>query len=127
MRDQELDALRRGFVDERARIREDLPPIPSGLDAQGVLRTSALYPVGSFPQRYRLTDPVSKRDRTLAYVEVRPNAQIDMTTFLDRYVGVRATGKRLQTGGIQPVPIYVVGEIVLLEDEPAVDDPPDEG
>ncbi|MCH7591165.1 MAG: hypothetical protein IH989_00075 [Planctomycetes bacterium] len=127
LRDEELQTLRRGFVDERARIREELPPIPSGLDAQGVLRTSALYPVGSFPQRYRLTDPTSKRDRTLAYVEVRPNAGIDVASFLDRYVGVRATGKRLQTGGIQPVPIYMVDEIVLLEDEPAASDSPDEG
>lgn len=127
IRDEELQTLRRGFVDERARIREELPPIPSGLDAQGVLRTSALYPVGSFPQRYRLTDPTSKRDRTLAYVEVRPNAGIDVASFLDRYVGVRATGRRLQTGGIKPVPIYVVGEIVLLEDEPAANDLPDKG
>ena len=127
MRNEELETLRRGFVDERARIREALPPIPSGLDAQGVLRTSALYPVGSFPQRYRLTDPMSKRDRTLAYIEVRPNADIDVASFLDRYVGVRATGKRLQTGGIQPVPIYMVDEIVLLEDEPAANDSSDEG
>ena len=119
--------MRRGFVDERARIREDLPPIPSGLDARGVLRTSALYPAGAFPQRYRLTDPTSKRDRTLAYVEVRPNAEIDVASFLDRYVGVRATGTRLQTGGIQPVPIYVVSEIVLLEDESVTNDSSDEG
>lgn len=127
IRNDKLEMLRRGFVDERARMREDLPAIPSGLDAQGVLRTSALYPAGSFPQRYRLTDPTSRRERTLAYVELLPNSTIDVSAFLGKYIGVRASGKRLQTGGVQPVPIYVASEIVLLDDDTAPAEPTDKG
>jgi hypothetical protein len=34
--------------------------------------------------------------------------------FVGKYVGVRASDKRLQVGGVNPVPIYVAAEIVLL-------------
>lgn len=121
---EQVESKRREFLDERARIREELPPIPSGLDVQGVLRASALYPPGSYPERYRLVDPADRRARTIAYIEIRPNAALDVGPFLGRYVGVRSTGSRLLTGGIQPVPIYVVAEIVLLEDEDSPDDAP---
>ena len=125
--DEQIESQRREFLKERAKIREEMPPIPNGLDALGVLRASALYPPGSFPERYRLVDPTARRERTIAYVEVRPNSSIDIPSFLGRYVGVRAAGRRLQTGGIQPVPIYVLGEIVLLGGETKPDPSPDGG
>ena len=126
-RNEKLETLRRDFVDQRARLREDLPAIPTGLDAQGVLRTSALYPAGTFPHRYRLTDPTARHERTIAYVELLPNSALDVSAYLGKYIGVRASGKRLQTGGIKPVPIYVAGEIVLLDDKAAANETTDEG
>lgn len=113
--DEEADAKRRQFLEGRAKIREMLPPVPTGLDAQGILRVSAIYPRGARPQRYRLVDPTSPRERTAGYVEIPQNSTINMDAFLGRYVGVRASAKRLQSGGVDPVPIYVVGDLVLLQ------------
>ncbi len=113
--DQEVESERRQFLEGRASIRESLPAIPTGLDARGVLRVSALYPPGSFPERYRLVDAAGSREHTIGYVEIRPDSAIEADALLGRYVGVRASAKRLQAGGVEPVPIYVVDELVLLE------------
>ncbi len=118
--DEEAEAKRRGFLEDRARIRETLPPIPSELDAQGELRISALYPPGSLPRRYRLVDPSGTRERTIGYVEIPQDSTIAVDGFLGRYVGVRASARRLQTGGVDPVPIYVAGELILLQPTPTI-------
>jgi hypothetical protein len=111
----EADSKRREFLEGRAKIREKLPPIPTELDAQGELRVSALYPPGSSPRRYRLVDPTGPMDRTIGYIEIPQDSDIVVDDFIGRYVGVRASAKRLQTGGVNPVPIYVPGELVLLQ------------
>ena len=111
----EADATRRRFLNGRAKIRETLPPIPMGLDVQGELRRSALYPAGSLPNRYRLIDTSDSMERTIGYVEVPPGSNIVIDDFLGRYVGVRASTTRLQAGGVNPVPIFVVGELVDLQ------------
>lgn len=113
--DEEAATKRRGFLEGRAKIRETLPPIPSEVDAQGELRVSALYPPGSPLQRYRLVDATGARERTIAYVEIPQDSTIAVEAFLGRYIGVRASGARLQTGGVDPVPIYVAGELILLQ------------
>jgi SH3-like domain-containing protein len=121
----EADSKRREFLEGRAKIREKLPPIPTELDAQGELRVSALYPPGSSPRRYRLVDPTGPMDRTIGYLEIPQDSDIVVDDFIGRYVGVRASAKRLQTGGVNPVPIYVPGELVLLQptaSEPAEQD-----
>jgi SH3-like domain-containing protein len=110
----EAEVRRREFLEGRVRIRETLPPIPSALDIQGELRTSALFPPGSTPRRYRLVDPSAPTERTIGYVEIPEGSNIEVGDFLGRYVGVRASAKRLQSGGVDPVPIFVAGELVLL-------------
>lgn len=111
----QADSKRREFLEGRAKIREKLPPIPTELDAQGELRVSALYPPGSTPRRYRLVDPTGPMDRTIGYIEIPQDSDIVVDDFIGRYVGVRASAKRLQTGGVNPVPIFIPGELVLLQ------------
>jgi hypothetical protein len=106
----------RQWMEERANADYIyLPPVPAGFDAQGELRASALYPPGSIPRRYRLVDPNKSGERTLGYVELPAESTIPIETFLGRYVGIRASEKRLQTGGVDPVPIFVVKEMALLQ------------
>lgn len=111
----EIDTQRRAFLEGRAKIRETLPPIPSALDAQGELRTSALYPSGSLPRRFRLVDTLDGRERTIGYVEIPEDSGIDVDAHIGQFVGVRASAKRLQTGGVNPVPIYIAAELVNLQ------------
>jgi len=120
--EEETGWKRRGFLEDRARIREELPSIPRGLDAQGELRVSALYPPEKLPCRYRLVDAGGGRERTIGYLEIPTGSTIDVDGFLGRYVGVRAVAKRLQTGGVNPVPIYVAGDLILLEPPAAPSD-----
>ena len=96
------------------------PEVPVALDAQGELRISALYPPGPGPRRFRLVDPDGETERTIGYVEIPVGSSIDATKFVGRYVGVRASRQRLQPGGVQPVPVYIASELVLLpRPEPA--------
>ena len=49
-----------------------------------------------------------------------------MEDYLGRYVCVRAAEKRLLAGGVNPVPIYVVSELVILEPPAGEPSGPDE-
>ena len=109
------ETARRRALEERASTLEVIPPGPRGVDAQGELRVSALYPPGSHPQRYRLVDTTGEGERTLGYVEIPPGSPLKAEEYVGRYVGVRASATRLQVGGVDPVPIYVAGELVLLQ------------
>ncbi len=109
------DAQRREFMDKRASLPRIAPSIPSGLTAQGELRMSALYPPGSTVRRYRLIDPSASFERTIGYVEIPSGQALDVNGFIGRYVGVRASETRLQKGGVDPIPIYIAQELVLLE------------
>lgn len=109
------DAQRQDFMDKRASLPRIAPDVPSGLTAQGELRVSALYPPGSTLRRYRLIDPNASFERTLGYVEIPTGRAIDVQGFIGRYVGVRASETRLQKGGVDPIPIYIAEELVLLE------------
>ena len=93
------------------RIREQ-----EGLAAQGELRESAIYNSPLEPRRYRLIDPALDVTRTVCYVEIPRGSNIDVNRFLGRKVGVRAKAKYLRTDSIDPVPIVVADELVLLED-----------
>ena len=66
-------------------------------------------------QRFRLIDPTSESDRTIGYVEIPPDSGLNAEGYLGRYVGVRASAQRVQTGGVNPVPIYIARELILLE------------
>ena len=112
---EEASSKRRAYLESRAKIRGNLPDIPSGLDVQGVLQVSALYPVGSFPRRYRLVDADGPLPRTLGYVEFPIDSSLNVEEFVGNRVGVRTLSKRLHSGGVDSVPIYVAGELVLLD------------
>ncbi|MEK7757383.1 MAG: SH3 domain-containing protein, partial [Planctomycetota bacterium] len=114
--DDVAETKQREFLAARGMIPEFVPTrSPTGIEIQGELRVSALYPAGSSVQRYRLIDPTSESDRTIGYVEITPDSGLNVEGFLGRYVGVRASAQRVQTGGVNPVPIYIARELVLLE------------
>ena len=120
---ERAESQRREFLEARAQIPDPIHPVPSGLDAQGELRISALYPPGSIPRRYRLVDHSPLGVRTLGYVEFPADSDIDVDLYLGRYVGVRAAQQRWQKGGVDPVPIYVARELVLLSPTPIGSEP----
>jgi len=114
--DNEAETKRREFLAARGTIPEFVPArTPTGIEIQGELRVSALYPPGSPVRRFRLIDPTSESDRTIGYVEIPSDSELSVEGFLGRYVGVRASAQRVQTGGVNPVPIYVARELILLE------------
>jgi len=112
---EQTDARRLEFLAERTERTDVEVPKPSGIDARGVLRVSALYPDTRSPRRYRLVDDSGATERTIAYVDVPADVPFSATTHLNRYIGVRASQKRLLPGGVEPVPVYVAKEIVLLD------------
>jgi hypothetical protein len=118
---ESTESKRREFMEERANADfVSLPVAHTGFDAQGQLRVSALYPPGSLPRRYRLIDPSTESGQTIGYVELPEGSPIEIDQFLGEYVGVRASEKRVQVGGVDPVPVFVARELVLLQ-------PPDRG
>ena len=112
---EQVKTDRKAALTARAGIRPVAPAIKEGFDAEGELRYSAIYDSPAGPQRYRLTDPAVALPRTIGYVEIPPNSNIHVTDYLGRIVGVRARQITLQTGGVDPVPIYLASEIVVLE------------
>ncbi len=117
--DGEVARKRREFLDARSNLLATAPPVPAGLDAKGELRESALYPPGSSPRRYRLVDPTIGTGRTIGYIEIAPGSNLVIGDYLGRFVGVRASTKKLQSGAVDPVPIYVASELVLMQNEKA--------
>ena len=118
--DGEAETKRREFLAARATIPEFVPAqTPTGIEIQGELRVSALYPPGSTVRRFRLIDPTGESNRTIGYVEILADSGISVEEYLGRYVGVRASTQRVQTGGVNPVPIYIARELVLLEPPPS--------
>ncbi len=112
--DEIAEAKRREFRTARAAIPESAPSAPA-IEAKGELRISALFPPGGTPERYRLIDPSSGGERTIAYVEIPSGSNIQVNDFLNKFVGVRALERRVQTGGVNPIPIYIADDLVLLE------------
>ncbi len=99
------------------RVREGIQPRPpvigGGFDVVGEFRRSMIYGSRAYPTRFRLVGEDGVR--TIAYVEIPDGVQLEVDRFLGRQVGVRASGKRLQTEDVDPLLIYVVSELVLLD------------
>ncbi len=113
--DEQAKAYRYQSLAARSLIPEPTPLTePAGIEVQGLLKVSALYPPGSPTPRYRLIDPTSDSERTIGYVEVPAEVSVKVDEFLGRYVGVRASAQRIQTGGVNPIPIYIARELVLM-------------
>ena len=87
-------------------------------DVRGKFIISAAYsnPVGV--RRYRLVDPDSRGmiPRTIAYVEIDPQSEIDPLEFVGRYVGVRARSRHLLESTVDRMLVYIAAEIVILEE-----------
>ncbi len=112
--DEIAETKRREYRTARAAIPESAPAAPS-IEAKGELRISALFPPGGTPERYRLVDPSTAGERTTAYVEIPAGSNIRVNDFLNKFIGVRALERRVQTGGVNPIPIYIADDLVLLE------------
>jgi len=111
----QVEQERKQYMKERAGIRPADPQIEPSYAVRGKLVKSFAYdnPVG--PRRYRLVDPDSETGRTIAYVEIETDSDIDPEAYLGRFVGIRAQGKRLITGAVDAVVVYLAAEIVILE------------
>ncbi len=113
--DELAESKRREFRTSRAAIPEAVPPLPIGIEAKGELRVSALFPPDSPNPRYRLVDPTVAGGKTIGYIEIPRESSINPRDFLGRYVGVRALDRRIQTGGVDPVPIFIAGDLILMQ------------
>ncbi len=112
---EELVGDRKASLQKRDQIRPPMPAIGGGFDAIGELRRSMIYNSPAFPKRFRLVQ--HDGTRTIGYVEIPAGLKIDMSRFLGRKVGVRASYKRLQTEDVDPLVIYVASELVVLDDK----------
>jgi hypothetical protein len=112
---EQSESARRQFLQERAALRTVVPPVPSGLDAQGELRESALYPPTRTPRRLRLVDSTGEIERTIGYVEIPTDFGQPIEKYIGKFIGIRAVAKNWLEGGVEPVPVYVAGELVLLD------------
>ena len=63
--------------------------------------------------RFRMVSPEDRR--TLAYIEVPQDSPIDPVQYYGKYVGIRASGRRIMQGVMPPVPIFTVKEIVVQD------------
>lgn len=91
--------------------------ISAGYDAIGNLKPSMIWTSPTGPKRYRLVGDEKPTPRTLGYVEIPPNSDLDINQFLGRRVGVRAGTTRLETQDVDPIVIYVASELVVLGGE----------
>jgi hypothetical protein len=112
-----ITAQRDRFAAERSKIKTVRLPAQDEPVATGELRTSAVYTSSVGPRRYRLVDPDVDETRTVCYVDIPRDSPIDITRFLGRRVGVFARTKQFRTDSIDPVPILVATDLVLLEEE----------
>lgn len=86
---------------------------------RGEIRVSNLYEgMAGRPRRWRVVEPGSGYSaKTLAYIEVPPGSPIDPVQYYGKYVGIRASDRRMMKAGVQPMPVYMVQEIVVLDPE----------
>ncbi|MCH8965743.1 MAG: SH3 domain-containing protein [Planctomycetes bacterium] len=116
--DEQWTQSRHQFLQQRTSMRTVRPELTREFDVRGKFVISAAYsnPVG--PRRYRLIDPDSTGmiPRTIAYVEIDPQSEIDPQAFLGRYVGVRARSRHLLESTVDRMLVYIAAEIVILEE-----------
>ena len=116
--DEQWRQSRHQFLKQRTSLHRVRPKLTRAFDVRGKFIISAAYsnPVG--PRRYRLIDPDSTGmiPRTIAYVEIDPQSEIDPQAFLGRYVGVRARSRHLLESTVDRMLVYIAAEIVILEE-----------
>jgi len=89
--------------------------IGGGFDAIGVLRPSVLFRSAAGPRWYRLVADDTSTLRTIGYVEIPDDLHLDPAAYLGRKVGVRARERRVLTGDVDPLEVFVVAELVVLD------------
>ena len=98
----------------RARIKAEEAIPGSDIVVRGEIHVSSLYSgVAGRPHRWRIVDP--NRNATTAYIELPPGSPIDPVQYYGKYVGIRASARRMQQGTTPPLPIFTVQEIVVLD------------
>ncbi len=116
--DEQWRQSRHQFLQQRTSLHRVRTELTREFDVRGQFIISAAYsnPVG--PRRYRLIDPDSTGmiPRTIAYVEIDPQSEIDPQAFLGRYVGVRARSRHLLESTVDRMLVYIAAEIVILEE-----------
>ncbi|MCH8851244.1 MAG: SH3 domain-containing protein [Planctomycetes bacterium] len=116
--DDQWTQSRHQFLQQRTSMRTVRRELTREFDVRGKFVISAAYsnPVGL--RRYRLIDPDSTGmiPRTIAYVEIDPQSDIDPLAFLGRYVGVRARSRHLLESTVDRMLVYIAAEIVILEE-----------
>lgn len=112
----EVTDVRRNALQARSSRPYVTTETPRGFDAKGELRESMIYASTAGPKRFRLVDPSQSTTRTLCYVEIPDDVSIDVSSYLGRTVGIRARDKYLQTGDVDPIPVVVAEEIVVMGD-----------
>ncbi len=92
----ELQQIQKQFEEQNRKIQEqqaqtELEKIkpPKLYQAAGVLKPSNIFTGGLMPKRYRLVEP--NKQHTIAYVELTKNANINVSDFIGKYVGVYGT------------------------------------
>jgi hypothetical protein len=101
-------AARRALI--KARQAEPMDDII----VRGEIRVSGLYDgTASRPKRWRVVDP--EGGRTLAYIELAKGSPIDPVQYYGKYIGIRASDRRMLRGALSPVPIYTIQEIVVQD------------
>jgi len=81
---------------------------------RGEIRVSGLYDgSASRPKRWRIVDP--EGGRTLAYIELPEGSPIDPVQYYGKYIGIRASERRMLRGALSPIPIYTIKEIVVQD------------
>lgn len=109
-------AERDRYAAERENIKTVRIPAQQEPVAKGELRASAVYTASVGPHRYRLVDPDADATRTICYVDIPRDSDIDIAKFLGRRVGVIARTKHLRTDSIDPVPIIEAVDLILLDE-----------
>jgi hypothetical protein len=81
---------------------------------RGEIQVSGIYDGRSGrTQRWRMVEPGTRR--TIAYLELAEGSPIDPVQFYGKYVGIRASARRLTDNTTPPLPIFTVQEIVVLD------------
>jgi hypothetical protein len=102
----------------RKQARAPFDESPSGFNAEGILRTSAVFDSTPGPVRYRLVADGAEPVRTLGYVEITPESGLNPESLIGQKVGVRASEVYYTSGDVNPIKIFVAAELVPLASQP---------
>ena len=100
---------------QRAKIKAEAAFSIDDIAVRGEVRVSSIYNgSGNRSLRWRIVERGVSPARTLAYIEVPKGSPIDPIQYYGRYIGVRASARRVMRGANPPLPIYTVQEIEVL-------------